>query len=253
MAQSSDPRTAAMSSPVPSRLWRLTCFALFPFLISLAGAAVVTAYHVTRNLPAFTYPSNSNEHSSLSQFMNLSPVVEKTAPGFTLTDQRGKSVSLADFRGKAVLLAFFDSRCTEVCPVIATELIAAEHDLGARASGVAFVAINVNPLAESVADVQHFSQVHGLSALPNWYFLTGTTKALSSVWNAYGIFVGLPRHAKQTVHADYMYFVNPLGKERFLAEPDIYQRPNGTGYLPKNAVDRWGNGIALYLNQAASG
>ena len=52
---------------------------------------------------------------------------------------------------------------------------------------MAFVGVNVNPQAESVAVVRHFTAVHGLGQLPNWYFLTGTTRQLARVWAAYGI------------------------------------------------------------------
>ena len=152
-----------------------------------------------------------------------------------------------------MLLGFLDSRCTQVCPVIAQELIAADRDLGARASGVAFVGVNVNPAAGSVAAVEHFSVIHGLSRLPNWYYLTGSTRQLSGVWNAYGITVGLPAGASQTIHADYLFFINPLGRERFLAEPFAGRRRGGTGYLPAVTVARFGQGIARYLGQAASG
>jgi cytochrome oxidase Cu insertion factor (SCO1/SenC/PrrC family) len=185
--------------------------------------------------------------------MNLSPVPGRTAPGFSLTDQHGRRVTLSGFRGKAVLLGFFDSRCTQVCPVVAQELIAAGHDLGPRAGRVAFVGVNVNPRAESVAAVRHFTTVHGLSQLPGWYFLTGTTRQLARVWAAYGIQVQLPGGASQTVHSDYLFFISPLGRERFLAAPFAYQQRNGTGYLPAGTVSRWGQGIARYLQQAARG
>lgn len=224
-----------------------------PFLVALTTAMAITAYAETRGQAGISAPTAPQSAPTLARLMNLSPLPERAAPGFTLTDQHGRRVSLADFRGKAVLLGFFDSRCTEVCPVIAQELIAADHDLGPRASGVAFVAVNVNPRAESVADVEHFSVVHGLSRLPNWYFLTGPTRQLARVWGAYGIEVELPRGASQTIHQDYLFFVNPLGRERFLAEPFASRRRNGTGYLPAGTVKRWGQGIARYLMQAASG
>jgi len=185
--------------------------------------------------------------------MNLSPLPEQAAPGFTLTDQHGRRASLAGFRGKTVLLGFFDPRCTQVCPVIAQELIAADRDLGPRAASVVFVGVNVNPQAQSVAAVRHFTAVHGLARLPNWYFLTGPTRQLAPVWRDYGIEVSLAQGASQTVHSDYLYFINPLGRERFLAEPFAYRGRGGAGYLPPGTVSRWGHGIARYLIHAAAG
>lgn len=37
------------------------------------------------------------------------------APGFTLTDQAGETVSLADFRGRRVVLAFYPADFSPVC------------------------------------------------------------------------------------------------------------------------------------------
>ena len=234
-------------------LWRWACFGVLPFLAALTAAMAITASAETSGQGSPAVPAGPGSAPTLARLMNLSPVPERAAPGFTLTDQRGRRVSLAGFRGKAVLLAFMDSRCTEVCPVIAQELIAAYHDLGPRARQVAFAAVNVNPAANSVAAVKRFTEVHGLSELPNWYFLTGPARDLAAVWRAYGIEVLLPPGASQTVHQDFIIFVNPMGRERFLAEPFADQRSNGTGYLPSGTIQRWGQGIARYLEQAEAG
>jgi cytochrome oxidase Cu insertion factor (SCO1/SenC/PrrC family) len=238
-------------------VWRWGAFVVLPFLVALTTAMAVTAYvdaggQLAAATPSETPPGPQGA-PTLERMMNLSPLPERAAPGFTLTDQHGRRVSLAGFRGKAVLLGFLDSRCTQVCPVIAQELIAADHDLGPRASSVVLVGVNVNPAAESVAAVEHFSVIHGLSRLPNWHFLTGSTHQLARVWKAYGIGVELPQRASQTVHSDYLFFINPLGHERFLAEPFADRGRNGTGYLPAATVQQFGRGIARYLGQAASG
>jgi len=44
------------------------------------------------------------------------------APGFSLTDQDGRTVSLASLRGKVVLMTFLDPVCTSDCPLIAQEM-----------------------------------------------------------------------------------------------------------------------------------
>jgi len=248
---------APVQAAHPGRLelaWRWTAYGVMPFALAFAVALAVTACLQARS-PASTNasaPPGAASAPTLTQMMNLSPLPDRAAPGFTLTDQRGRRVSLASFRGKTVLLGFFDSRCTQVCPVVAQELIAAERDLGPRGAGVAFVGVNVNPQAESVAAVRQFTAVHGLGQLPNWYFLTGTTGQLARVWAAYGIEVQLPAGGSQTVHGDYLFFINPLGHERFLAEPFADQRRDGSGYLPAATITRWGQGIARYLQQAAA-
>ena len=52
--------------------------------------------------------------TALANLMQLSPVPGKAAPGFTLTDQAGRTLSLASFRGHAVVLEFMDPHCTDI-------------------------------------------------------------------------------------------------------------------------------------------
>lgn len=232
------------------RAWRLVqwlSFGALPFAVALALAMAVTAYADRGGASGGLGPAAGSSGSvTTEQLMNLSPLQPRRAPGFTLTDQYGRHVSLASFRGKAVLLGFYDPRCTQVCPLVAQMLAEADKNLGHRAGRVAFVGVNVDPAAESVADIRHFSVVHGLADLPNWYFLTGPTDRLAAVWGAYGIEVSLPAGAAETVHGDYLYFLDPLGTERYLAEPLAGQR-NGAGYLPAGTIATWGQGIARYL------
>lgn len=177
----------------------------------------------------------------------VSSLHRRAAPGFALTDQHGHPVTLSSFAGKAVLVAFMDSRCTEICPVLAQMFRTAETDLGPVASRVEFVAVNVDAAANSVAAVARFSQEQGLSGFGNWYFLTGNPAALQTVWNDYGIAVETPAGASQSDHADYLYFLGPGGHERYLAAPQVAQRSDGTGYLPPGGLEQWGQRIARYL------
>ncbi len=217
---------------------------MLPFILSLAVSMAASAYVYLRARSA------GDTVNPLAQLMGLGDLYGRAAPPFSLTDQRGTQISLSALRGRAVLLAFMDSRCTSVCPVGADEFLLAEHDLGASASRIDFVAVNVNPLSESVAAVAHFTRLHGLSKLHNWYFLTASTPVLDAVWKAYGIEVILPKGATQTVHADYLYFIDRAGRERYLASPQVAIREDGTGYLPRATLTQWGQGIATYLERS---
>ncbi|MHB1927878.1 MAG: SCO family protein [Acidimicrobiales bacterium] len=223
---------------------RWVTFGVMPFVLAATISMAASAYLYVHARNAAAIPS------PMVQLMGLSDGSGRPAPGFALTDQHGKVVSLSALRGKAVLVAFMDSRCTQVCPVLAQEFLLAQRDLGRAAARVAFVGVNVDPMGESVAAVEHFTQIHGLSRLPNWYFLTGPTASLEAVWNAYGIQVFIPKGANQTVHADYLYFLGPHGRERYIASPQVDQRKNGTGYLPQGDLTKWGQGIATYLRRS---
>ena len=51
------------------------------------------------------------------------------APAFTLTDQRGRSVSLAGHRGRVTIVAFVYSTCGATCVVIAQQIRGALDEL----------------------------------------------------------------------------------------------------------------------------
>ncbi|OLZ11794.1 SCO family protein [Sulfobacillus thermosulfidooxidans] len=146
----------------------------------------------------------------------LTPLQGKTAPNFALPDQNGHLIRLSQFRGKVVVLTPMDPTCTTVCPVLAGEIVAANHDLGPIANNVVFVGFNVDPYWESIQSLQKFDQEHGLTTMKNWYFVTGTTSQLEAVWRKYYIWVQRLPKQKSVNHASYIYFIGPHGHERWL-------------------------------------
>ena len=187
--------------------------------------------------------------TSLSDLMQLSPVPVLGAPGFTLTDQGGHAVSLAGLRGKVVVLEFMDPHCTDICPIVSQEFIDAYRDLGASAARVVFVAVNVNRYHLRVADVAAFSSEQRLTQVPSWHFLTGSYPSLAAVWQDYEITVDAPGPDADVVHSSQMYFIDPQGRERFVADPMVDHTASGSSYLPAGQLASWGQGIALVARQ----
>ena len=201
--------------------------------LTAAAAAAVAA--LVGGLGGAVVAAHRHHTASLADLMSLSPVPARTAPGFTLTDQAGRSVSLAGLRGRAVVLGFMDPRCTDICPIVSQEFAMAYRDLGPQADRVDFLAVNVNQYHEDLPSIRQFSAEHGLTAVPTWHFLTGGTAALRSVWGAYGVGVEA-NPTGDVVHTSLLYFIDPSGVERYLAMPE-----NSKAYLTQ-----WGTGIARY-------
>jgi cytochrome oxidase Cu insertion factor (SCO1/SenC/PrrC family) len=139
------------------------------------------------------------------------------APGFTLLADDGTAVNLADFRGKVVVLAFIDSRCTTVCPLTADVLQRVQHMLGNRADEVQFLAVNVNPLYTSVADVRSWSEEHGMTG--RWKFLTGTLAQLRPVWADYHVEAEIVNGA--VMHTAAIYIIDRQGREQYVLTSDV--------------------------------
>lgn len=142
--------------------------------------------------------------------------LDAPAPDFRLTDQRGDREALSNFRGKVVVLAFLDSRCEDICPLTAKQLLKAHDYLGRQADSVVFLGVNVNSEARAVADVAAATRKWGLTAIPSWHFLTGTPQALKPVWKAYSIVVEpSPDKKGEILHTPGVYLIDPSGRERW--------------------------------------
>ena len=187
----------------------------------------------------------------LANLMGLSPVPGRPAPAFTLTDQHGHTLSLASFKGHAVVLEFMDPHCTDICPIVSQEFIDAYHDLGKAAPPAVFIAVNVNPYFHSVSDVAAYSSEQQLNTVPSWHFLTGPLASLRAIWNAYGIQVDAPSRNADVIHTSQVLFIDPGGRERYMATPMTDYTSTGKAYLPVGPLTEWGRGIALVTRQLA--
>ena len=192
-----------------------------------------------------------NISTSLANLMALSPVPGVRAPGFTLTDQRGHTMSLASLRGKVVVLEFMDPHCTDICPIVSQEFVDAYHELAAQQSKIVFAAINVNQYHASVRDMAAYSAQHQMSTIPGWHFFTGPLPALKTAWRDYNIQVEAPNPNADIVHTSAVYFIDARGAERYLATPMVDHTASGTAYLPPAQIAAWAGGIARLAKDMA--
>jgi len=216
--------------------------------VILAGAAVVTVFAVmrARGAPQMARPSGipASVGDTEVNLMGLSPVPARQAPGFTLTDQDGRTLSLSSLRGKVVVLEFMDPHCTDICPIVSQEYVDAYRDLGPLAGKVVFAAVNVNQYHAAVSDMMAYSREQRLITIPDWHFFTGPVTDLRRVWNGYEIAVQAPSPNADIVHTSVVYFIGPDGQERFVAAPMADHTSSGASYLPAGQITAWGQGIA---------
>jgi cytochrome oxidase Cu insertion factor (SCO1/SenC/PrrC family)/thiol-disulfide isomerase/thioredoxin len=161
----------------------------------------------------------SSRTGSSSNALALNPSLDpgsalpgRPAPGFTLSDQSGRSVSLRSFRGKVTLLDFNDSECTTICPLTTTAMLDAKRMLGPAARQVQLLGVDANPKATAIDDVLSYTQLHGLTG--KWEFLTGSLAQLRHVWHAYGIQASIQRG--QISHTPALYVIDRQGRLRRL-------------------------------------
>ena len=218
--------------------------------VAVAVAAFVVVRHRGVAAPR---PSGipASVSTSLANEMLLTPLPHDRAPGFTLTDQAGRTMPLSALRGKVVVLEFMDPHCTDICPIVSQEFVDAYHKLGPAARNVAFIAINVNQYHASVADMAAYSHQEDLNTIPGWHFFTGPVPALKTAWRDYHIAVEAPNPDADIVHTSAIYFIDPQGREAFLASPMVDHKPDGTAFLPARQIAQWAAGIALIARHLA--
>jgi len=141
-----------------------------------------------------------------------SALIDSSAPGFTLTDQNGRTVTLASLHGKVILMTFLDPVCTSDCPIIGAEFKETGVLLGSADKNVELVAIAANPVYYSTADDRAFDAEAGLTTVPNWRYLTGPLPQLEKLWSAYGVDVETLSAGAMAAHNDIAIVISPAGQ-----------------------------------------
>lgn len=231
--------------PLPSR-FQITITAVL--VAAVAAVAAIAIIHKADGTSVGAPTGSRND------FMGLASAGGAAAPDVSMTDQTGQTVSLSSLeqQGKIVVLEFMDSHCTDICPIISQEFKVAYQQLGSDASKVAFVAVNVNPFHNTVADVSGFTDEQGLNEVPTWHFLTAAVPQLQQAWKAYGVAVQAPDAKADVIHSDYLYFIDAAGHQRYIASPTEDHTAAGTAYLPAAQVRQWGIDIASVARQMIS-
>lgn len=169
---------------------------------------------------------------------------DRSAPGFTLTDQNGATVSLSDFQGKWVLVDWVYTKCLTVCPLLTSEMNIVRTGLG-DAVGTNFQFLSITFDAESdtpAALKEHARRVGG--DVPGWSWLTGTKAETDAVAASYGVsydpaaaISGIP----QFDHTSLLVIIDPDGRERhrYLGvgwAQDVLERLGSVGSEPDTIV-----------------
>lgn len=132
---------------------------------------------------------------------------------FTLTDNRGKTVTEADFRGKYMLIYFGYTYCPDVCPTELGVMAQALDQLGAKADKVQPVFITIDPDRDNVAHMNDYVALFH----PRMVGLTGTPDQVRNAARAYRVYYAKApqKDAKPDEylmdHSSFIYLMGPDG------------------------------------------
>jgi cytochrome oxidase Cu insertion factor (SCO1/SenC/PrrC family) len=175
-------------------------------LVGVGGAVALHSLLVT---PA---PASLAKQSAGLYGQATWPEGARPAPAITtLRDQTGHQFSLSSLRGHTIAVAFFDSYCTQACPLEGRALAIAERSLPVSRRPVLIV-VSVNPL-DTRGSVRAAVRKWGLARLAPWHWLMGKHARLAPVWKAYHIFVAPPSNGDIS-HTEALYLLDRSGYER---------------------------------------
>ena len=126
-------------------------------------------------------PDRSTTRSS-SAFQGAQLPGNMTAPGFTLTDQYGRTISLRGFAGQPVVLAFLYTGCGANCTVLAQQVRGALDEI---AKPVPVLFITADPAYDTTARIARFLKSNSLTG--RVHYLSGPPSHLRPLWRAYRI------------------------------------------------------------------
>jgi protein SCO1/2 len=141
------------------------------------------------------------------------------APELALRDQDGRVVRLSAQRGRVVLVTFLYTGCTDVCPLIASNLSAAVRSLPApERDRVRVLAVSVDPRGDTRAAVRRFVARRAL--VRQFRYLVGTRAELAPVWQSWNVLVE-PRNLERVEHSALIWLVDASGRTRASYGADV--------------------------------
>ncbi|NIG52620.1 SCO family protein [Chitinophaga sp. Cy-1792] len=149
-----------------------------------------------------------------------------TVPGFSFTDQEGKTRSSEDVKGKIYVAEYFFTTCTGICPKMNANM---EKIYDAYKSNPNFLILShtVDPEHDSIPVLKAYATKHGADS-KNWWFLTGNKVDLYRLARqGYLVDDGTPSGDDDFVHTQWFALVDKTGQIRGLYEGtkdrDVYK------------------------------
>ncbi len=129
---------------------------------------LVIAAIIVANIRSFVHqPSQTSVlESPLSRL-----TVHHQLPDFSLTNQRGYTLSLADLGGKVWVADFIFTSCATICPPMTDEMTRLQNEFASE-SGLRFVSFSVDPERDTPAVLSRYADSFGVDH-SRWSFLTG--------------------------------------------------------------------------------
>ncbi len=140
--------------------------------------------------------------------------VNDQAPALSLIDQRGRQISLDRFRGRPVIVTFAYAHCETICPLVVSDVLAAQRHLSDRAPAV--VIVTLDPWRDTPSRLSAIASNWNIG--PEAHVLSGSPEAVERALNAWRV----PRVRNEKTgdlsHPPIVYIVGANGRIGYVVQ-----------------------------------
>jgi protein SCO1/2 len=130
--------------------------------------------------------SDPTSTSTAADYAGATANPAKPAPPLALDNYDGKAVNIDSYHGKAVLVTFIYDHCPDVCPLIVSNLHAAQNEMSAaERKQLQIIAVSVDPKGDTPQTVKKFLADHQMTGRMD--YLIGSRPQLEQVWHNWNI------------------------------------------------------------------
>lgn len=143
------------------------------FIATVAMVVFYTLLKPTRTLPIYN-PVDVNPKLVDSRLQHIRKAHK--IGDFSLTDQRGKTVTQVTFKNKIYIAYFFFTRCPSICPIMTKNMHRLQEHFKDR-SEIMFLSHSVTPVLDSVPVLADYAKRHQVN-YKQWRLVTGDKKQI---------------------------------------------------------------------------
>jgi protein SCO1 len=158
-------------------------------------------------------PTNAAGEADL-EFAGAKANPPKPVPPLQLDNYLGQPVNISDYRGKAVLVTFIYDHCPDTCPLIVSNLRAAQNEMSAgERRQMQIIAVSVDPKGDTRKTVKTFLADHQMTG--RMQYLIGSRPQLEQVWQNWNIVSKSdpsPKDPDAVEHSALIYGISGSGK-----------------------------------------
>ncbi len=142
-----------------------------------------------------------------------------------LIDQRGHAFTLAQLRGRPLAVAFVSTHCSDVCPMIESQLSRAAQYERSIHGRLRVLAITLDPERDHHTDLVRVARI--FDADPQyWLIAGGQVAAVHRVMRAFGVLTARGPDGYADAHTTFVTLLDPNGRvsATFLASSHLWQQ-----------------------------